>query len=130
MMPKYRAAKSRQLSPWLTANLDGKDGRFIQVGNSLVLSKVFQSLSANARYLYLCLAMESGGKQTVRFSHGTAKKYGIPSTTFDRAIKELRTRSFITLIEDEERSQFKTNEFRFAADWKLNPDPHFGDREK
>lgn len=54
------------IKPWLSARLDCKEGRFIQVGNSLLLSKEFQALTAGARFLYLCMTMESGGRERLR----------------------------------------------------------------
>ena len=51
------------IKPWLSARLDCKEGRFVQVGNSLLLSKEFQALTAGARFLYLCMTMESAGKR-------------------------------------------------------------------
>ncbi len=49
--------------PPLSANVDNKEKRFIQVGNSLLLSKQFHALSTGSRFLYLCMAMESGGRK-------------------------------------------------------------------
>ena len=86
-MAKY---KKTALLPWLSAKPDGKDRRFIQVGNSLLLSKRFQSLSAGARWLYLSMAMESGGRREFIFPLSSAKKYGISSTCLRRQIAELK----------------------------------------
>ena len=51
--------------------------RFIQVGNSLLLSKQFHALSTGSRFLYFCMAMESGGRKNfilpqkdVKMAHG------------------------------------------------------------
>ena len=69
--------------------------------------------------MYFAIAMEAGGKQSVRFSHGDAeRKYGIPSSTYDRAIKELIAAGFIRQELDEFRSQYRKNEFVFINDWK------------
>ncbi len=129
-MARIRAAKNRALRPWASANLDCKDGRFIQVGNSLLLSKTFQSLKPTARNLYFTMMMESAGKPSFKYSHGTAKKYGFPPTSFDRAIKELKERGFVELIQDDEHAQFKANEYKFISNWKADPAIHFGDRQK
>lgn len=48
--------------PALSAKVDNKEKRFIQVGNSLLLSKQFHALSTGSRFLYFCMAMESGGR--------------------------------------------------------------------
>ena len=49
--------------PALSAKVDNKEKRFIQVGNSLLLSKQFHALSTGSRFLYFCMAMESGGRE-------------------------------------------------------------------
>lgn len=76
------------------------------------------------------MMMESAGKPLLKYSHGTAKKYGFPSTSFDRAIKELKECGFIELVQDDEHAQFKANEYRFVSKWKAAPAPHFGERQK
>lgn len=115
------------LLPWLSAKVDGKEGRFLQVGNSLLLDKRYQSLTAGARHLYLCMALEAGGKQEVAFPHGTAKKYGIPSTTFDRNIKELQSNGFLEKIGPGTYWQYAPSVFRFSTDWKAKPAPRNGE---
>ena len=49
--------------PALSAKVDNKEKRFIQVGNSLLLSKQFHALGTGSRFLYFCMAMESGGRK-------------------------------------------------------------------
>lgn len=126
-MARHKTAKNVTISPWLSAKQDCREGRFIQVGNSLLLSDSYQKLNAGARQLYLCMTMEAGGKPTVKFSHGAAKKYGIAATTFDRAIKQLREAGFVDLIEDDNLYQFATNVYRFSSRWKSKPAPRFGE---
>ncbi len=87
--------KKTALLPWLSAKPDGKEGRFIQVGNSLLLSKSFQSLSSGAQHLYLCMAMESGGRREFIFPLSAAKKYGISSTCLRRQVDELEQSGFL-----------------------------------
>lgn len=115
------------LLPWLSAKADGKEKRFIMVGNTILLDKRFQDLSAGARQLYLCLCMESGGKREVEFPHGAAKKYGFAKTSFDRYIRELETKGFVEKIESGELYQFSPNAYRFSLAWKLNSAPQFGE---
>lgn len=117
-MGRRKAAKHYPLMPWESANLDCKEGRYIRVGNSLLLSKAFQALAPSAQILYLALAMEGGGKPSVKLSHSAAKKYGVPPTTFDRSIKALREAGFIELVEDENHAQFAANVYRFSYSWK------------
>ena len=121
-MSRRKSAKNVPIPGWLSANLDCKEGRFIQVGNSLLLSEDFQALKPTTQNLYLCLAMESGGRPVVKLSHSAAlRKYGMPHTTYDRAVKELVAKGFIERVNDEEYSQFRTNEFRFSTVWKQKP---------
>ena len=129
-MPKHRAAKNVPLKAWLSANADCRDGRFIQIGNSLLLSKSFQSLTASSQLAYLALCMEAGGRSTVKLSHSGAKKYGLSSTTFDRCMKQLREKGFVDMLEDDNRAQFATNVYRFSSRWKGKPAPHFGEGMK
>ena len=118
-MSRRKSAKNVPISPWLSAREDCREGRFIQVGNSLLLSKTFQALPAKTQSVYFALAMEAGGKQSVRFSHGDAeRKYGIAPTTYDRSIKELDATGFVRQELDEFRSQYRKNEFVFINDWK------------
>lgn len=118
-MSRRKSAKNVPISPWLSAREDCREGRFIQVGDTLLVSKRFQALKPNSKMLYFALAMDSGGKAKVKLSHGAAeRKYGISSTTYDRAIKDLIDGGFIRQELDEYRSQFRTNEFTFVNDWK------------
>ena len=56
------------IKPWLSARLDCKEGRFVQVGNSLLLSKEFQALTAGARFLYLCIQSMANLRQPNEYS--------------------------------------------------------------
>ena len=126
-MARKKTAKNVLISPWLSGRLDCKEGRFIQVGNSLLLSEAFQKLTASARLTYFALALEGGGKKTVTFSHGAAKKYGITPSTYDRTVKQLRDAGFIEVIGDPNLNQFKANEYRFCSRWKSYPAPQNGE---
>lgn len=116
-MPRHKIAKNVPISGWLSANQDSTEKRFIQVGNSLLLSKQFQELSDSAARLYLCMAMESGGNRKVVFTRSTAKKYGIAERTFIRNKQELIENGFIEVLNDD-LSQFKATEIIFSFDWK------------
>lgn len=126
-MPRHRSGAT--LLPWLSARPDGKEGRFLQIGNSLLLDRRFQNLSAGARWLYLCLAMEAGGKRSVSFSRGvTARKYGIAKNTFTRHCSELEEAGFIQRIEDGDFLQFAPATYKFSLDWKSKTAPQNGAR--
>ena len=118
-MAKHYSAKNRPLKPWLSANKDCKEGRFIQVGNSLLLSKTFNKLNGNTLKTYFALCMESGGEPTAALSHSGAAKYGIDDATFDRSIKKLKEEGFISCDFENNPYRYKTNIYRFILDWKL-----------
>lgn len=116
-MPRKKTAKNVVMVPWLSANWSREEGRFIQVGNSLLLSKVWHSLDGNSKHLYLCMAMESGGKPFVTLSRKSAqRKYGVSPSTYSRAIKQLIEKKFVKL--DENIGRYESNKFWFINDWK------------
>lgn len=110
--------KHNDLLPWLSAKTKGDEKRFIQIGNSLLLSREFQELGAGAKELYICMAMESGGKREFTFTHGAAKKYGITKTSFDRYKEKLIASKYIEPIYDAECKQYSPCRFKFLFDWK------------
>jgi len=123
---KGKAAVHKNIRPWLSAQHDCKEGRFLQVGNSLLFSPEYQRLPATARHLYLCMAMESGGRQEFTFPLRAARKYAIPQTTFERNMKVLKEHKFIKLIEPRqatpEDGDYRTirpeSRYRFSLEWK------------
>lgn len=117
-MPRKKAARNVEIKPWLSGNPDNREGRFIQAGNSFLLNRSVQKLNAGARWLYLCMAMESGGGRDVTFPRSSAKKYGIKDTSFDRYTKELCERGFLTRIIPESRDRCESAKYRFCLDWK------------
>lgn len=114
-MPKKKSGGV--LLPWLSAHIDGKEGRFVQVGNSFFLSKAVQGLSPGAQRLYLAMALESGGKREFFFPRSTAKKHGFAETSFSRYVKELTEKKFIEVVFSGRFSHEK-NLYRFSLDWK------------
>lgn len=91
----------------------------MQVGNSLMLSEAVQALTPGARWLYFAMAMESGGKPEMTFTHSVAKKYGIASSSFERQIKELCDHGFIERIPDPDMMQFAPGRYHFTVAWKV-----------
>lgn len=116
-MPKNKAAPNCKIPFWLSARADCKEGRFIQVGNSLLLSKKFQELSSGAQHLYICMTMESGGKRDFAFSKATAKKYGISGSTLLRRIEELERHGFIQKTVCGRITREK-NQYIFSLTWR------------
>ncbi len=104
------------IKPWLSARRDCKEGRFIQCGNSLLLSKKFQKLPAGSRFLYLCMAMESGGRREFIFPLSAAGKYGIPKNSLNRQVQVLEAEGFIKV--HSMANLRKPNEYRFVDDWR------------
>lgn len=101
---------------WLSARSDNRESRFIQVGNSLVLSHEFQDLGVGTRYLYLCMAMESGGKRDFTFPQKAAEKYGIKPSSLWRHIKELEAGKFIKVYSGKPTRE--PNKYEFCPQWK------------
>lgn len=112
------------IAPWLSARPDEREKRFIQVGNSLLLSKAFQSLGAGSRYLYFCMAMESGGRRHFLFPQAAAKKYGIASTSLRAHIRELAEQGFLTV--HSMKNLRRPNEYAFSLEWKTPVPPPAG----
>lgn len=118
---RRKAAKNCSVLPWLSARADCSEGRFVQAGNSLFLSEAFQTLSAGARVLYLCMTMECGGRREFIFPLSSATKYGFPPRSFRRHVDELYEAGFI------EKTSLKNlrqpNEYCFSFRWKEKQPP-------
>lgn len=114
-MPRRKSGGT--MRPWLSARPDGKEGRFVQIGNSFLLSKEVQALSPGARFMFLCMSMESGGKREFSFSRSTAQKYGLSETTAARYIKELSSSGFIEMVSCGRFARVP-NVYRFSLSWK------------
>lgn len=108
--------------PWMSAKPDCKERRFLQVGNSLLLSKKFQALGPGPRMLYLCMAMESGGRRTFLLPRSAAKKYGVPSTSLRRYIRQLADGGFVKVTSY--KNLRKPNVYEFTSAWRTDgPSP-------
>lgn len=116
-MPRHRAAKCRPLPPWMSARADGRDGRFVQVGNSLLLSERFRALNANAQMLYLCASMESGGEREFSFPSSTMEKYHFTRSTACAALTELIAGGFVELVSSGKNTR-TANVYKFSLRWK------------
>lgn len=121
---KHKAAQQYEIKPWASAKGDNKEERFTQTGNSLLFSKEWQSLSYGARCLYACMRMECGGEREFEFKHKAAKKYGFPSSSYDRYRRELEEAGFITNVSRIE--QYAPIRYRFCYEWKQNSHPKLG----
>ena len=124
-MPRRKPAQHCTILPWLSRRRDNTEGRFIQVGNSLLLSKKdrdgeetnpYVRLSAGAKYLYLCMAMEAAGQRSFEFTRVTAEKYGICNSNLRRNVAELIEAGFIKC--NSGKNVRLPNEYEFCFDWK------------
>lgn len=118
-----RGKKSDTIKPWLSARGDCKEGRFIQTGNSFVLSAAVHELTDGAKWTYQCMCMESGGKRTFTFSEADAKKYGIKPRSLRNHIAKLIEHKFITAARLGHAGQ--KNQYTFSLEWKLSERPRW-----
>ena len=110
-----------ELVPWMSARPDNVEKRFIQVGNSLLFNKEFQSLGAGSQMLYLCMSMESAGKRRFIFPQAAAKKYKITPSSLRRHVDELEAKGFIKVYSG--KATREPNLYEFCYDWKIAPRP-------
>ena len=115
-MARRKAAQNCVVLPWVSARNDCKEGRFLQIGNSLFFSEAFQAVSAGARCLYMAMGMEAGGRRCFQFPLAAAKKYGIPPASFRRYVRELEAAAFISIRSGANVRQ--PNEYQFDFGWK------------
>ena len=120
-MGRRKAAQNCVLLPWASARADCREGRFLQIGNSLLLAKSFQTMSAGARVLYLCMMMEAGGKKRFQFPLKAANKYGFASASFRRYVNELISAGVIA--RDSGANVRQPNVYEFTYGWKQERGP-------
>lgn len=113
-----RKKAGAHIAGWLSARHDCNEGRFIQIGNSLLLCREYQQLTAGAKNTYQCMSMESGGQREFVFPLSAAKKYGISKNTLSRHIDELTASGFITVRSGASLRQ--PNIYSFSFEWKTN----------
>ena len=116
-MPRRKAAQNCKILPWLSEKQDNSEGRFLQIGNSLLLSDKFGDLSASAQHLYLCAAMEAGGHREFIFPAAAMKKYHLARSTAQSALNELTQHGFIELMSCGKITR-EPNQYRFSFRWK------------
>ena len=116
-MGRRKAAVNVEIKAWLSAKLDCKEGRFCQIGNSFLFSDKVQALSNGAFRLYICMAMESGGRREFKFPKSTAKKYGIPYQSYRGQLAELIKSGFVKCTESNWNIR-KENVYAFDLEWK------------
>lgn len=115
-MSRHKQARNCTILPWLSARPTNQESRFIQVGDSLLFCPHFQALSAGAKHLYLCMALECGGKRDFTFPLSSAKRCGIPPASFRRRVEELIAAGF--LERNSGANMRQPNNYRFSFGWK------------
>lgn len=111
-----RSRKSDTIKPWLSARGDCKEGRFIQAGNSFMLSGAVHGLTDGAKWTYLSMCMECGGRRDFKFPLSAASKYGISSSSLRRHINELKKKGFIKVGSN--ANLRKPNDYCFSLEWR------------
>ena len=120
MARNKKTHRNKSLPKWASANQDCLENRFVQCGNSLYLSKTFQSLKYSTQRLYENMMLECGGCPDFCFPASTAKKYGMNNKTVLAGIEELISKGFIEKTECGRWTRTK-NKYRFVSKWKTPP---------
>ena len=127
-MPRRKAAQNCQILPWLSRKADNSEGRFLQIGNSLFLSSKneygieqnrFLMLSNGSKFVYMAMALESGGKREFEFTRTSALKYGIANSSLRVAVSELIQTGMIK--RQSGKNTRTANRYEFCFDWKQPP---------
>jgi hypothetical protein len=113
---------------WQTNKLNGKEERFIRLGNSFLLSKQFNQLSYQAQIVYIHMMLESAGQKRFIFPKIKYIPF-IPHHTFLKAKKELIENGFIEIIQNN-RNLRKPNQYSFTEKWKSKNNLAVYDRDK
>ena len=117
-MPRHKAAVNCAILPWLSANADCKEKKFLQIGCSIFGTDAFKELSSGAKWTYLCMSLEASGRRQFEFPAKTAKGYGIPVSSVRRYIDELIEMRFIA-CRSSGRFTRESNLYEFRFEWKL-----------
>lgn len=111
-------SKNYSVNYWLSANKDGKEKSYIQVGLSLLTSDAFKDLTEGARLLYFDMALEARGNRSFSFPQSVATaKYGFSPSSLRRWIKELEDNKFIKITKNGRNTRTK-NQYEFSFEWK------------
>ena len=75
------------------------------------------NLSSSAFKVFVCMCMESAGKQTFTFPHSKYKDY-MALNTFTKAKDELIAKGYIEEVQNNQNLR-KANVYKFVSDWKM-----------
>ena len=127
-MPRRKGAQNCKILPWLSRKADNHEGRFIQLGNSLLLSSKseegleqnpFLRLTNGSRFVYLAMALEAGGRREFEFTRSAAQKYGLSNSSLRIAVCELVEAGMIKKRSG--KNARLPNIYEFCFDWKKPP---------
>ena len=108
--------KITPFNPWQTCKENGKEERYIRLGNSQLLHPSMIGLSDKAKVIYMYMLLESGGKKEFCFPRSKYKKI-CGNDAFQRAKDELINKGFIKEKQNNANLR-KPNVYEFLADWK------------
>lgn len=110
--------KKFPIEPWLTATHSGSEpGGFVRVGKSLFQSPKFHKILKSARFTYLCMCMEAGGKKEFTFPRETMLSYGLEPKQCRKDIARLEEAGLIRKTV-RGKGNFHPNEYEFLSLWK------------
>lgn len=111
-----RQKKKTPFPSWTTKTSNGIEKRYIRIGNSLMLSKVYQMLSNSAKVIYSYMLLESGSNREFEFTASIYLKL-MSRDTFFKARNELIEKGFIEIKQNNANIR-KANVYAFSEAWK------------
>lgn len=95
---------------------------FAQISRILYTNREFCELGTGPQRLFICMVMESKGREQFSFSKGLAgKKYQIPPSSFDRYRRKLICAGAIILctnqVDNAEKTGCRANRYSISSKW-------------
>lgn len=116
-----RIMSRKKITPfkeWETTKENGIEKRYIRIG-STKLARMTE-LSPSAFKVFVCMCMESAGKETFEFPYSKYKDY-MAKNTFKKVKAELIAAGYIEEVQNNQNLR-KPNVYRFATGWKRSAD--------
>lgn len=110
-MPRAKRTPFRE---WETTKADGIEKRYIRLGASKAAAMI--GLSDAAYRIFICMMMESGGKETFEFPYSKYQAYA-GKHKFLNAKRELITAGFIDEVQNNANLR-RPNVYKFSNRWK------------
>lgn len=108
--------KNTPFPPWTSCKNDGRESRYIRLGNSQMLHPAMQQLSDKAFRIYVNMLLEAGPERIFTFPR-TKYKGMAGSATFQRIKEELIEKGFIREVQNNANLR-KANVYEFSEAWK------------